>query len=206
MGIFDIFTNRLVGAFRKAPKKTRDLIGFGVGCAGTIPLTVEDSFIPVIERLVGITLDAKCKKALTHEISLAISGCGMVPDSSATTVIFGCPPEFLPEFVAIVMLAKSNDSRTVLEKTGYSRNLDEARVQVIMKAADLLDGYTDKVAERLQSPTFAKEWYGLSSTVFINLFTIMRQNEARMVKRIEQELATANPQVEAVVMDLIRRM
>lgn len=199
----NLFTS-LPKQLRQLPETDRRFAQTAVNGVGFLRNAVEENLIPIVERTVGEPLSDVSKVKAASEYAIAILACCNIGQDRSS---LGRDPELLREMMAMLVLAESDDKRNVLEQAQYSRNPDEAKIQVNLAVLRILGLRDSSLIDRLRGAEFTKVWYEIVNSFIPGMFIGLKRMPAAVVEeRAMTSVKNSKSRSQAVLKEFISRV
>jgi CheY-like chemotaxis protein len=186
MGSLDRFLNPVWYRATKLDSHRQLIIAIVIGSYGFCRQYVHEELISPLQSFLGArglenvvtggNLTADIETALTDEALVALLRSCMCPTIDPSGKLPSRVLQSLPGVWGTFVLADINyrltrNSPTTLDETPYSKDPNEARVQMLTKWMQILGVSTPSFATRLNASGFAGSWDGLSKTMMSGMLT-----------------------------------
>ena len=193
--------------FKRLDPKAQSGIFFCLSLSAFLQHCIGNDFVPIIETTVKTPCVGVQRKEIVSELATAMLASCDFQNDKAFADLFGCDPELLRGITVMLVLADSDEPKKVLEKTSYTRNGNEARIQAVSAVMRIL-GVSDKeLIGQLNGIAFAKRWNEFSTTLIPGVLTGMKGwAHSSMIDATLQRIGSLSPWSEAVLQEYIKKI
>lgn len=207
MVLFSTISSSLETEFKRLDPKDQNGIFFCLSLSAFIQYCIGNDFVPIIEASVKRPCVGVQRKKIVSELATAILASSNFPNDKAFADFFGCDPELLRGITVMLVLADSDEPRKVLEKTSYTWNQNEARIQAVSAVMRIL-GVSDKgLIGQLDGIAFAKKWNEFSATLIPGILTGMNgMAHPSIIDATVRRIGSLSPWGKAVLQEYNKRI